>query len=138
MAPFWKLCNEGNLDEVRSALARGDDENDKGPGGTALMYAVYNGHHSIVKLLLDQLKMKINEKSVFGDTALHRAVRGNHPECARMLLLHPNMDSANSTNDYGETAVMMAVNRGHMEVLRELVKHRNVNLDIKNANGNAR
>ena len=36
MAPLWLLCMDGKLDEVRSALARGEDVNDKNSnGGTA-------------------------------------------------------------------------------------------------------
>ena len=57
MAPLWELCEDGKLDEVRSALACGKDVNDKDLGGhrwTALMYAVGGRHNSIVKLLLDQ------------------------------------------------------------------------------------
>ena len=56
MAPMWELCLDGKLDEVRSALARGEDVNDKDSinGYTALMFAVCERHNSIVKLLLDQ------------------------------------------------------------------------------------
>ena len=63
MAPLWELCADGKLDEVRSALARGEDVNDKDSNGnTALMLsvsgklgeAVSESHNSIVKLLLDQ------------------------------------------------------------------------------------
>ena len=55
MDPLWELCCDGKLDEVRSALARGEDVNDKHiDGWTALMLAVYRRHNSIVKLLLDQ------------------------------------------------------------------------------------
>ena len=71
---LWKLCKDGKLDEVRSALARGEDVNDKDSDGiTALMWAVRNKHNSIVKLLLDQQGVKTNEKDIYGLTALHCA-----------------------------------------------------------------
>ena len=98
MAPLWKLCYHGNLDE---------DSN----GMTALMNAVGERHNSIVKLLLDQQGVKINEKDDLGFTALHDAAYVNNREAARMLLLHPTMDSTNSKDNYGETAVMVAVVR---------------------------
>ena len=132
---LWDLCWAGKLDEVRSALARGEDVNDKDPFGiTALMCAVIWSHNSIVKLLLDQPGVKINEKdNGLGHTALHCAADGNNPKVARMLLLHPTMDSANAKDNNGETAVMIAVRKGRKEVLGELVAHESVGLDIKHS-----
>ena len=134
MAPLWRLCRDGKLDEVRSALARGEDVNDKDSyGQTALMWAVIWSHNSIVKLLLDQPGVKTNEKNnLDGGTALHCAACVNNREAARMLLLHPTMDSANAKDNDGETAVMKAVRTGHKEVLSELVAHESVSLDIGN------
>ena len=111
MSPLWQLCEDGNLGGVQSALARGEDVNDKNAfGATALMFAVGRKHNSIVKLLLDQPGVKTNEKTNnYGLTALHRAVAGKNREGARMLLLHPTMDSANAKNNIGETALMWAV-----------------------------
>ena len=129
MAPLWKLCRDGKLDEVRSALERGEDVNDKedlgGHRWTALMYAVSGRHNSIVKLLLDQPGVKINVKNNDGRTALHLAAGGNNREAARMLLLHRTMNQtkANSKDNDGRTAVMWAVIRGREELLRELVAH---------------
>ena len=132
MSPLWTLCYDGKLDEVRAELARGGDVNSKDSfGSTALMHAVYRGHNSIVKLLLEQPAVKVNEKNSGGCTALHYAASGNNPEGARMLLLHPGFNSPNSINSYGETALMVAaVSRGNKEVLLELVKHESVSLDL--------
>ena len=98
---LWKLCHDGKLDEVRSALARGEDVNDKDSWGTtALMYAVLGRHNSIVKLLLDQPGLKTNERSNIGATALHWAADCNNRDAARMLLLHQTMDSANAKKQH--------------------------------------
>ena len=79
MPPLLELCKDGKLAEVRAALARGENVNYKGYGGlTALMWAVLESHNSIVKLLLDQPGVKVNEKNNFyGLTALHFAVGRN-------------------------------------------------------------
>ena len=130
---MWELCRDGKLDEVRSALARGEDVNDKSPNGnTPLMFAVIRSHNSIVKLLLDQPGVKTNEKNNDDFTALHWAAFVNNREAARMLLLHPTMDSANTKTNNGFTAVMVAVKEGYKKVLSELVAHRSVSLDIGN------
>ena len=134
MPPLYELCRKGKLDEVRAELARGGDVNDKeSTGTTALMFAVWRGHNSIVKLLLEQPAVKTNEKNNnFGATALHSAALGNNAEGARMLLLHPGFNSANSTDNHrGETALMMAVRNRNKEVLLELVKHESASLDLR-------
>ena len=132
MIAFWKLCQNGEIDRVRAEIARGRDVNDKDSGGiTALMNAVWKGHNSIVKLLLEQPRVKTNEKDKWGLTAFHYAAWTNNPEGARMLLLHPGFNSANSTNVGGNTALMMAVRLRKKEVLLELVKHESVSLDLR-------
>ena len=55
MSPLWKLCEFGNLAEVREALASGEDVNSKDENNrTGLMLAVSGGHNNVVELLLDQ------------------------------------------------------------------------------------
>ena len=131
MARLTVLCGNGNLDEVQSLLARGEDVNEKDPfGKTALMWAVMDKHNSIVKLLLDQPAVDVNVKNSIGLTALHYAASANNAEGARMLLLHKNFNSANVTDNGGLTALMVAVICGKEEVLRELVKHQCVSLDV--------
>jgi ankyrin repeat protein len=45
-------CKDGNLEKVKQLLEKGADVNAKNKyGGTALMYASYQGHEEIVKLL---------------------------------------------------------------------------------------
>ena len=132
MPALWKLCYDGKLVEVRAALARGGNVNDKDSNGTtALMWAVIRSHNSIVKLLLDQPRVKVNEKNNYGETALHYAAYKNNPEGARLILLHPGFNSANATNNNnGKTALMEAVGWCKKEVLVELVKHDSISLDI--------
>ena len=128
---LWELCKDGKLVEVRAALARGADVNNKDcDGTTALMWAVMKSHNLIVKLLFDQPRVKVNEKDNWGRTALHYAAYGNNPEGARLLLLHPGFNSANATNNSGSTALMLAVSWRKKEVLVELVRHDSVSLDI--------
>ena len=138
MPAIYELCRDGKLDEVRAALERGGDVNDKGPGGqTALMWAVGKGHNSIVRLLLEQPAVKVNEKRIDGWTALHWAAKYNNPEGARMLLLHPGFNSPNSIS-FGETALMVAVRDRKKEVLLELVKHESVSLNLSEGAFDAR
>ena len=61
----------------------------------------------------------------------HERPWNNNPESARMLLLHPGFNSANSTNNRGETALIRAVRCRFKEVLLEIVKHESVSLDLR-------
>ena len=132
MAALHELCADGKLDEVRAELERGGDVNRKDSfGSTALMHAVWKGHNSIVELLLEQPAVKTNEKDIAGQTALHWAAYFNNAEGARMLLLHPGFNSANSTDKDGETALMLAVIIRKDKVLHELVKHESVSLELR-------
>ena len=56
---------------------------------------------------------------------------GNNPEGARMLLLHPGMNSPNSITKNGNSPVMRALINGEKEVLSELVTHESISLDIE-------
>ena len=139
MARLCELAGNGELAEVRSALVRGEDVNSRGTKGTtALMWAVWNNHNSIVKLLLDQPAVDVNVKDNDGWTALHYAAISNNAEGARMLLLHKNFNSANVTNNSGDTALMIAVKFRKEEVLRELVEHQCVSLDVGHLDGDQR
>ena len=133
MIAFWELCMDGQINQVRAEIARGGDVNDKDStfGTTALMWAVIKGHNSIVKLLLEQPRVKTNEKNnMWSRTALHYAAWNNNTEGARMVLLHKDFNSANVTDNFGFTALMIAVKNRKEEVLRELVKHQCVSLDV--------
>ena len=71
----------------------------------------------------------VNDKdSKFGATALMWAVLRRHNPISK--LLHPGLNSANSTNNNGETALMVAVSERKKEVLLELVQHESVSLDL--------
>ena len=136
MPRLWQFCVDGKLAETRSALARGEDVNDKDNfDHTALMLAIWKKHNSIVKLLLDQPAVHLNVKNIFGWSALHYAAWHNNAEGARMLLLHKDFNSANVTDNGGLTALMYAVINRNEEVLRELVSHQCVSLDVRGLEG---
>merc|ERR1711872_823126 len=96
MPPFWQLCEQGKLEEVKRALDNGEDVNDSGDvGATALMSAICNDHKSVVKLLLEHPDIEVNEKRDDGRTALHYAVLVDNVEVTRMLLKHQGLDLMN-------------------------------------------
>jgi len=72
------LCKKGNLEGVKAALQSGTDVNTTNEyGWTGLMWAVSNGHNSVVDLLLSTPNIDVNTKDEYGYTGLMRAVERN-------------------------------------------------------------
>uniref|UniRef100_A0A915B1B2 Osteoclast-stimulating factor 1 n=1 Tax=Parascaris univalens TaxID=6257 RepID=A0A915B1B2_PARUN len=55
-------------------------------GSTALHWASYAGHTSIIRILVAVPNMCISAQNKLGDTALHAAAWKGHAECVRILL----------------------------------------------------
>ena len=132
MADFVKLCKDGRLEEVRAALAMGQDVNSRdGHNHTGLMLALYRGHNSVVELLLSQPSLDVNTSNSGGNTALHWAT--SNVTGLRLLLAHPRLNSINARGwpRSGETPLMRAVGCGSVEAVRELVRVEGVDLETR-------
>ena len=137
MAPLWQLCRDGKLEEVRRALARGDDVNSKGEfNTTGLMLAVWKNHNPVVRLLLEQPAVALNCIET-GKTALHYAAVGDNVEGVQMLLADPRLNNVNPKNICGQTPVMFAMDCQKVNALRELVNHPSVDLDTRDGSGSS-
>ena len=137
MTPFWKLCQDGNLDRVRALLTRGANVNSNSVGDnrSGLMLAVFEKHNPIVRLWMDKPSLDLNCTNVSGRTALHFAVLGDNVEAVRLLLADPRLSTANHKDNDGVTPVMAAVISRKVEALRELVAHPSVDLDTRDHQG---
>ena len=139
MAPLWRLYLDGDLAEVREALARGEDVNSKGEANwTALMFAMYTrGDTEIVKLLLEQPTVDLNCTDISGQTALHKVgwALGDNVDAVKMLLADPRLTTHNHKDNGGWTPVMSALLWKKPGAFRELVAHPKVDLDTKDEKG---
>ena len=100
MAPLWHLCRRGNLDNIKAALARGEDVNSKdNKNATGLMIAVTHSNNSILKFLLEQPTIDLNCTDSIGQTALHGAVFFENMEGLKMLLADPRLTAVNHKNN---------------------------------------
>ena len=96
---MWELCRDGNLEGLRAALASGQDINSyDGAGWTGLMRALWQGHNSVVELLLSQPSLDVNASNNYGITALHWASASNNVTGLRLLLADPRLTSGNARN----------------------------------------
>ena len=128
----------GILDEVRRALAKGEDVNSKDENNrTGLMYAVWKNHNPVVRLLLEQPTVDLNCIDQTGGTALHFAADGDNVEGVQLLLADPRLNTVNPKDKWGMTPVMVAMFWKKVNALRELVNHPSVDLDTRDASGSS-
>ena len=130
---LFSLCSDGKLEEVRSALRRGDNVNSRGPPfkGTALMHAIAGKHTPVVKLLLEQPLLGVNSKDEDGATALHYAVIHRNPEALELLLSDSRLNSVDPVTSSGETPLMMAVRMKRNAMVRVLLAQDGVDVNRK-------
>ena len=149
---MFEACKSGETQIVKLLLERCNSEesglNSKDEyGATALMWACFNGHKDVVKLLLDS-NIELNARSDYGDTALMWACQNGHKDVVQLLLDYSdsNMDDfldwgyiidVNATNNYGWTAFMAACCNGHNDVVQLLLNlsDRNIDMNARNNQG---
>ena len=132
------MCYLGELANVREAIGRGEDVNDKTQHGTGLMLAVEKNHYSIVRLLLEQPTLDLNctdGRTDRGWTALHIAASSDNVEGVQLLLADPRLNTHNHIGNDDWTPVMTAMYMENINTLRELVAHPSVDLDTRDTMG---
>ena len=87
---------------------------------TPLTIAAERGHDEMLKLLL-QYGAQINGYTIYGITALHRAVHNNHESCINLLLSHDA--DCNAADATGATPINYAAEQIGYSNLSLLLKH---------------
>ncbi len=89
-------------------------------GQSALMFAAFNGHTKIVKLLIEN-KVPVNTKATTGRTALMYASSGPFPQTVQQLIENnAEIDIVDNVEHF--TALMFAASEGQLEVVKILLK----------------
>ncbi|XP_067675639.1 uncharacterized protein [Haliotis asinina] len=124
-------CRGGSVDIAKSLIAVDMDINKRGEHGrTPLMYASYNGHEEIVKLLLEKGALpnldvsSIDEK----DNCLHLACVKGELRIVKVILDQAKVD-IESRGERARTPLMYACRHGQLETVKELLaRHANTNV----------
>lgn len=114
------LVREGKRESVMAAITPPQiDVNERAPdGSTALMWAVFNVDHEMVRALL-KAGAKADITNNYGASALGEAIKLNDLEMVK-LLLDAGAD-VNSPNLDGQTALMLAISMGSNDIAKLLV-----------------
>ena len=160
--PVWQPLNEkclnGKVDEVKKALAKGEDPNSRGiplfrccyedcrcchlPGKTPLMAATIGNHPKVVALLLSQPGIEVNVKcGTSGKTALHFAMEKGRDAALSLLLVAPGPGvDLNATDGFewtgiGSTPIQDAIHYCNVDAVRLMASVAEVDLDVKTPRG---
>jgi ankyrin repeat protein len=122
---------QGKLNEVKQALKGGvfvDVRDKQKEGGTPLIWAAYNGHKEVIRVLLSN-DADIEALSRNGEmTALLMAAYNGHNDIVEYLL--SKGASADKTNVRGDSALSLASFRGHLKVVQSLLGRR-ANVELR-------
>ena len=130
---FWKLCHDGDIEEVQAAIDNGADVNEANHmGGTGLMFAINKSHNNVVQVLLHHPQIDINKVDLDGSSALHCAVIGDNLEGLTALLAqHDDLMIINQRDNDGWTPIMNAVERNSVDCFHLLLNNPLVDLDTR-------
>ncbi|XP_071112675.1 ankyrin-2-like [Haliotis cracherodii] len=124
-------CRGGSVDLAKSLIAETLDVNKRGEHGrTPLMYASYNGHEDIVKLLLEKGALPNPDVSSIDqkDNCLHLACVKGEIRIVQILLDEGKMD-IEVTGQRNRTPLMYACRNGQLETAKKLVaRHANISV----------
>ena len=133
MSSLLECFSHGQVDGVRTALARGEDVNQKNESNqTVLMFAAAMPpsatYVSILRLLLEQPSIEVNLADEQGRTALHVAAHGANIEAARLFLADPRVDVNCKDNGQITPLLMAAENPKNINILKLFLAERKVEL----------
>ncbi|TRX71629.1 ankyrin repeat domain-containing protein [Carboxylicivirga sp. M1479] len=117
---YFQSALDGNIGPVEEAIKQGVDIEVRDQNNyTALMLAAYNGHHHIIKLLLDK-GAQIDAKENLNRTALMFASTGPFVQAVE-LLIQSGAEVNAFDNHENWTPVMFAAGEGQLEVVKLLI-----------------
>lgn len=127
--PFHRAVVEGRLEEIRSALAAGENPNRTDGSGHPPLHLAANA--AVAELLL-QAGADINQQNLIGRTALHWAANNYRErycpewsglEQAEFLLEHGIDPNVRDNFDHQNTPLMEALGNGENRMARLLIKY---------------
>jgi len=118
---LFRMCRNGETENVRMALAWGEDFTGfEEFGFSTITLAASGGHLDVVAVLLDQGGIDVNSTDQWGRTALHPAANQGHLAVMELLFLQPGIE-VNQANVDGNTALHGAAAGGHLAVIELLL-----------------
>ena len=127
-----QAAKTGDADTIKVLIKAGTDLNIPGPEGkTALHFAAWNDHASIIKIMIEQgANVDVNVKDLDGRAALHLAASRGHISVVQTLIdakadLNIRASATSALTEHrGRTPLHWAADQGHDEVAALLIEHK--------------
>jgi len=121
-AEFREAAMHGSLPTCQKLAPRADVHAvEKSSQRSALHKAAFWGHDGTVRFLINECKLNIDAQDFNGDTALHDAVRFDHPVVVQFLL--DSKADPTIKNKHGLDVVAVAQQYGHTKLIQMLQNH---------------
>jgi len=121
-ADFREAAMHGSLPTCQKLAPRADVHAvEKSSQRSALHKAAFWGHDGTVRFLINECKLNIDAQDFNGDTALHDAVRFDHPVVVQFLL--DSKADPTIKNKHGLDVVAVAQQYGHTKLIQMLQNH---------------
>lgn len=117
---FFQAAGAGEIATIGQAIQQGINVDTPDPDGqTALMFAGFNGHTKVMRLLLEH-GADVNHTSVLDRTALMVTASGPNLEAVELLLSEGAKVNMRDSHE-GWTALMIAATEGQTEIVKRLL-----------------
>ena len=100
-----------------------------------MIIAAQKGYLEVVRLLLENEDVQVNQENEYGCTPLMLAAYNGHHEVVK-LLLEKDYIQVNKATKSGDTSLMFGAEKGHHEVVRLLLGRDDVQVGQGNKKGN--
>lgn len=125
-------CRDGDLKTVLGLLVV--VENSPAAANQGFIVACSNGHHEIVKKLLELPNIDLNAQDSFGGTGFRYACAWGKLEVVDLLLSEPKV-KWNVRNKYGRTGFNLACRNGKLDVVKRLLQDPNIDQEVRDEDG---
>ncbi|KAG8176485.1 hypothetical protein JTE90_017540 [Oedothorax gibbosus] len=129
---FHRCMSDGHLTEVEEIEEKNNELH-----CTPLLLASKLGKLEVVKELLNQPGINVNEKDKNGQSALHHSICKGHLQVVNTLLKAPGVMVNEKDGLHGFTPLHMAIEYHHFDAVEALLTHPDTDIDAKDDCGQA-